>query len=264
MSVSVNNPAATSLDVNIINDQGIALGTGFSAGIMSFGTVLRRIVRTGSRRTYGAATIANIVSGSGSPDDIFEAFDNEGLGYGLDVGVNFGFDTLVAPMLSFVIKDLGNTSFRTSSNSIEAPPTQEQEMILGASMVVDVPGVTVSPAIDIKHLDNSDVQFGKKVHFGVELGVPLLDIRAGYHQGYLSYGAGLNLGFMRIDAASWGVELGEYPGQFEDRRYMIQATMRFGFDVGIGGTGGSGAKGAAARSSRSGSKGAFRRVKRRR
>ena len=268
MSVSVNNPSATSMDVNIVSDEGIAIGAGFSAGIMSFGTVVRRVERTGARRTYGAAAIADIVSGTGSPDDIFNSFDNSGLGYGLDMGINFGFDTIVAPMLSFVIKDIGNTSFRTSSNAIEAPPTQEQEMIMGASMVVDLPLVSVSPAIDIKHLDNSDIQFGKKVHFGIELGVPLLDLRAGYHQGYFSYGAGLNLGFMRIDAASWGVELGEYPGQLEDRRFMLQATMRFGFDVGIGGSGSGGgsggAKGAASRSGRSGSKGAFRRVKRRR
>lgn len=265
IGVAVNNPPATNLDVNIVYDSGLAFGTGFSAGLMSFGAVVRRVERTGARRNYGASTIADIVSGVSTPDVIFNAFENSGLGYGLDLGVNFGIDSVIAPMFSLVVKDLGNTSFRPGKASEEKPPTQDQEIILGASMVVDVPLVSISPAIEIKHLGDTDIQLGKKVHMGVELGLPLLDLRAGFNQGYLSYGAGVNLGFFRIDAASWGVELGEYPGQLEDRRYMVQFTMRFGFDVGIGGTAGSStAKGAAARGGSAGSRAAFRRVKRRR
>jgi hypothetical protein len=83
------------------------------------------------------------------------------------------------------------------------------------------------------------VQLGKKIHMGIELGLPLLTLRAGLYQGYYSYGVGLDLGLVQIEAASWGTELGEYPGQLESRRYMAQLTMRIGFDLGLKPGGGS-------------------------
>jgi hypothetical protein len=32
---------------------------------------------------------------------------------------------------------------------------------------------------------------------------------------------------------TYGVELGEYPGQLEDRRYLASVTLEFGFDGGF-------------------------------
>ena len=43
-------------------------------------------------------------------------------------------------------------------------------------------------------------------------------------------GFGLDLSFIQLDLATYGVELGEYPGQKEDRRYLVQLTMELGFD----------------------------------
>lgn len=260
-SILAYNPAATNLDVNIIYDTGIAIGSGFSAGIFQFGAVAKRIQRTGARRTFGPAAIAEVVSG-GDPGLLFDQFDPTGIGYALDMGFNFGFPLPVSPNLSFVWKNIGNTKFSPDSPSLEAPPTEDQEMVLGASLIADLPLVSISPSIDIKHLMNSDVQLAKKIHMGVELDLPIIDLRVGLHQGYLSYGAGLSLGLFEIDFASWGVELGEYPGQFEDRRYMVQFAVRIGFDVGLGGFGSSssGGKGSSAKNSSS----AVSKVKRRR
>ncbi len=36
----------------------------------------------------------------------------------------------------------------------------------------------------------------------------------------------------KITGYQHGVELGEYPGQHEDRRYMAQVTFDLGFDLG--------------------------------
>jgi len=67
---------------------------------------------------------------------------------------------------------------------------------------------------------------------GIEFSWPVLDVRGGFHQGYYSLGAGFDLWLMRVDAATYGVELGAYPGQLEDRRYMMQVTFEFGIDPG--------------------------------
>jgi hypothetical protein len=71
---------------------------------------------------------------------------------------------------------------------------------------------------------------GKKINLGLELSWPIIDVRGGFQQGYLSYGVGCDIWLFRLDLASYGVELGEYPGQLEDRRYMLQMTFDFGVD----------------------------------
>jgi hypothetical protein len=53
------------------------------------------------------------------------------------------------------------------------------------------------------------------------------------------------LGLLKLDLATYGVEMGEYPGQLEDRRYALQLTLELGLDMGLGflGSSGSGAGG---------------------
>lgn len=257
-SVIIDNPVAPSLYGNVILDQGIAVGGGFTMGTVQFGGVVKRIHRIGGRQTFGPGTIAAVLEGTEEPNVIFDELEREGLGYSLDLGANMTLPGPIQPTFSFVWKNVGNTKFTSLTEGEPPPPTDEQEWILGASLMVDAFLVHIVPSIEFKHLDKSDEQLGKKVHFGVEVGLPLMDLRAGFHQGYLTYGAGIDMGFLQIDAASWGVELGEYPGQFEDRRYMLQATIRLGFDMGFGSdvSGGSG--------SASGRSGSRRRVKLRR
>lgn len=237
-SILVDNPVAPQIQANLINDIGLAIGAGFSFGPVDFGGVVKRIERTGGRATFGPSVVSGIIEGSGSTDDIFDVLEAEGTGYSLDLGLNFAPPAPFSPTLSVVWKNVGNTSFRAGAGQLR-PPTDPQEWSVGGSMVFDAFLVHIIPSIDVKHIEDSDEQIGKKIHLGVELGLPLLDLRAGYHQGYLSYGAGIDLGFIQVDAASWGVELGEYPGQFEDRRYMLQATLRLGLDLGFGSSGSS-------------------------
>jgi hypothetical protein len=52
-------------------------------------------------------------------------------------------------------------------------------------------------------------------------------------------GIGIDLDYLRIDAATYGVELDDYPGQREDRRYILQVTLDLNFDLNLG-FGGSG------------------------
>lgn len=248
-SIIAENPVAPTLTTNYISDTGIAFGTGWSiAGIWQMGFAFKYINRTGVRKNWGTATIADIISGTTTPDVIFNSFsDSVGTGYSLDFGTNITIPTVVQPTISLVWKNIGNTNFR-SAIGVTPPPTDDSDLQLGASMLFSIPFVHISPAIEFRNILDADVQLGKKTHMGIELGLPLIDLRAGYYQGYLSYGLGLNLGLLQIDASSWGVEMGGYPGQFESRRYMVQATLRLGFDFGFGSGGSSGSG-----SSRSGS-----------
>ena len=94
---------------------------------------------------------------------------------------------------------------------------------------------------DYRYALNEDISDGRKLHLGMEMSLPLLDVRAGLNQGYFSYGAGINLGVFRIDAAQYGVEIGEKLGQQEARRTSVLISFDFGFEFksnkGSGGTG---------------------------
>lgn len=242
-SIMVDNPVNPSLEVNYVTDTGYALGTGWSiAGIFQMGFVGRYVTRTGVRKTYGAQTIADIVGGSGTPDLIFdEVSDTTGKGYALDMGINLTLPGPVKPTIAMVWKNVGNTKFEPATGE-PAPPTEMQDMTFGAGIMIDVPFISIAPAFEVRHLNDTETQIGKKIHMGVELGLPIITLRAGLYQGYHSLGAGINLGLIEIDAATWGTEVGGYPGQLESRRYLVQATVRLGFDFFGGGSSGSGGK----------------------
>jgi hypothetical protein len=251
ISFIAQNPSSPTLETNYITDTGYAIGTGFSmAGIFEMGFAARYITRTGDRITFGAADIATIVGG-GSTDVIFDEFEKTGTGYAFDMGMNLTIPSPVKPTFSFVWKNIGNTSFRADAGEPK-PPTIPQEMSIGAALGVHLPFVHLIPVLEYRFLNDSEMDLGQKLHLGVELGLPLIDLRAGLYQGYFSYGVGLDLGFISIDLANWSSELGGYAGQFESNRYMLQLALRIGLDLGLGG-GGSSKDGSTSTSSRSGS-----------
>jgi hypothetical protein len=242
-SLDINNPMYPNLDISVVNDYGYALGAAVPIlPVLHMGAVIKYIQRTGARVPFGPTYISSL-----SPDTIIANVENKGEGYSLDLGMNLLIPGPISPVLSFVWKNVGVTKFEAQDITLSAPPNDRDEMSIGAALNVDLIAVSVRPVFDFKYLNREDVQLGKKIHFGVELGLPLIDIRAGFSEGYYTIGAGLNLGIIRMDAASYGVELGEYPGQREDRRYALQFTMELGFDPSLGflggGGGGSGSKG---------------------
>jgi hypothetical protein len=108
-------------------------------------------------------------------------------------------------------------------------------------MMFDAYVVKVRPALDFRHYTVYDEPVGKRLHAGLELEFPGFSLRGGTNQGYLTYGVGLDLKYIRLDAASYGVELQSYPGQLEDRRYVVQVTLDLNFDPTFGDGKGSGA-----------------------
>ncbi|RME14990.1 MAG: hypothetical protein D6797_07625 [Bdellovibrio sp.] len=222
-SMTVDNPVSPELILNVINDLGIgvAFGVPLSKSLHVGGT-LKRIDRKGIRQPIKSDELANL-----DPTTITSKYDQKGVGYAADVGVNYLAPGPFHPVVSFVYKNIGNTRFLAPEGGI-APPGDDQEMIVGLASSFYTSGIRITPAIDFKHLLNYSEQIGKKINMGVEFSFPMIDIRGGFHQGYYTYGFSVDLGLFRVEAASYGVELGEYPGQKEDRRYVIQFVMELG------------------------------------
>jgi hypothetical protein len=222
--VEVHNPVYPEVYTGIVNDYGYVMGLGVPLGpFLQAGLSLRYVKRTGARIPWGASFVADL-----DADTIFSNVTGWGKGYGADSGLNL---VVPAPFFSATIsavwKNMGGMTFRSEDLNANIPK-EDNDITLGAALLFDTPIVSVAPAVDVRRLNDPDVQLTRKINFGVEVGVPLIDIRGGFHEGYYTYGLGVNLGLFRVDAATYGVELGEYPGQIEDRRYVVEFTMELG------------------------------------
>ena len=233
------SPSNTTINLNWYFDYGIVTAGAIQLipGVFSLGLGIKRINRTGRTSPLGVATLAGL-----NAETLQAELKRRGTGYAIDVASTIRIPGPVSPAFSVVYHNLGNSQF-THEEGAGAPPTVEAELVMGGSITIDAAFITITPALDMRHVLNKKAQTGKKINAGVEIGLPLLDLRAGLHQGYYSAGVGLDLAILKFDVATYGVELGEYPGQHEDRRYMAQLTFELGFDpslFGIGSWGGGG------------------------
>lgn len=223
----LSNPAYPSMNAMYNVDYGFVVGWGmeFVPQMFALGLQARKVTRQGGTVPIGVSTLATLNS-----QDIEDQLNRTGSAYAADLGANLSFPVALNPTFSFVWRDMGMTTFKNDDPTKTPPARVNQEMILGLGFKWDSTLMGISTAFDYRYSNDTDMQLGKKLNFGMEFNFPLLDVRGGFHQGYLSYGASFDMLFMRIDAASYSVELGEYPGQLEDRRYMLQVTFEFGID----------------------------------
>jgi hypothetical protein len=238
-SFSMHNPPNPVIDVGLFFDYGYIMGGAIPIvpQVLGVGMALRRVNRTGSSMPIGAATLATL-----DGDALQAEFRRRGVAYGLDIGTKLVLPGAVNPSLSLVYRDIGFTAF-THDEGAGAPARIEPELVVGGSLLIDSGLMSITPSFDYRFADRKNVQIGKKLNFGLEFDLPLLALRAGLHQGYMTAGVGLELGIMKFDVATWGVELGEFPGQKEDRRYMLQFVLEMGVDLGFSSSTDSSSKG---------------------
>ena len=229
VSLELHNPGFPEFETYFRNDQAYVIAGAFTIGPGAYvGIAGKKVDRWGGdTQDLGLSTIAN----ASDLEAIGDNFDNKGTGYGIDIAVLQEIDLpFLKPTLTAVWQDVGSTAF-TQTGGADAPPRIAQNLSVGAGVLLDLPGLDVSAGVEGRHLLEPDIQIGKKVHLGAEVSLPLIDVRAGYSQGYLSYGVGLNLFILRVDAASYTEELGVYPGQTAEQRYMVAISLDLGFDA---------------------------------
>ncbi|MBK9294608.1 MAG: hypothetical protein IPM57_09205 [Oligoflexia bacterium] len=234
ININVRNPSYINTNMNIVNDFGLISGFGFSLvpNILRFGVVGKRIVRYGGSIPITPATLVTL--NNLNANSLLGAIST---GWGIDTGLMIELPTPIKPTFAFVWQDIGQTKFTATSspsNVIEIPPI-ENNITYAFGVTADIALTRLRGAVEFKHYSLFSEQIGKKLHGGLEVEFPGFAVRGGTNQGYLTYGASLNLGYLNIDFASYGVEVGEYPGQTEDRRYFVTLTIDLSMDVNLGG-----------------------------
>lgn len=230
LSFAVHNPAFPQLEPGYFAEYGAFLGWGreIIPQYLDFGFLLKRVTRYSGNAAIGASSIAYLDA------DLLESqFKKKGTGYAADWGVKLKFPSEWHPTVAFVWRNVGHTSFGISADT-PGPASIEDQMDVGLGFEKDFYAFIARPALEYSHLNGSDIQLGKKIHAGLELEFPLFSVRGGFNQGYYTAGATLDLWLLQLDAATYGVEMGEYSGQDEDRRYIIQLVADFGFNLSTG------------------------------
>jgi hypothetical protein len=228
VSLELHNPGFPEFDTYYLNDTSFVIGGAITIGPGAYlGMTLKQTTRQGgTRKDLGLSTVVD----GATLDDIADQFDDKGVGYGVDIAWLQELKTPFNPTLTIVWQDVGNTAF-TKTAGTNAPPHIPQNLSAGAAIGIDLPGIDWTVGVEGRHLLDTDIQLGKKLHVGTELSLPFIDLRAGLNQGYFSYGVGLNFLLFRLDAVSYSEELGVYPGQTADNRYMIGLSIDLSFDA---------------------------------
>ena len=224
------NPLVPQWYVNYINDYGITVAGAVSLNPdTSIGVAVKRINRWGGENTLGFDVIDQYTS-SQDTDVILDQFQDKGVGYGMDFSFLYKSDKSSGPIFTFVWKDVGGTAFIKTAGT-EAPPHIAQNMILGAGYVFDGPGIDAKFGVEYREISTIGMQLGEKLHAGCELSLPLIDLRAGMSQGYMTYGLGIDLWLFRMDVAQYTEEMGYYPGQTPEQHLQVAFTLDLSVDA---------------------------------
>lgn len=225
LNMELRNPSLPYFDAYLRNDEGYVVAAAIPFMDRSaLGLSLKRLNRMG-----GDPQQLSLTDATGGLDAILDRFGNSGQAHALDVSYIMRARSPLNPTFSVALKDIGVTKFKKTAGA-RAPSSIDQNLMAGASLIVTNHIVDWTVGLEADHLLEPDIEIGKKIHVGTELSLPMLDIRAGFNQGYFSYGVGFDLYFMRIDAASYYEEMGVYPGQSAELRYLISLSVDLSFD----------------------------------
>lgn len=224
----LHDPVLPKFETTYLND--VTYVFGFAIPIKDkssyLGISVRQINRAGGTADIGAASLTS----GNALTSLMDQFQDAGQGLGLDLAYIYKIDTPFQPTFTAVWQNFGGTSFRLTTGTTK-PEFLQNNLSLGFSSFLDLPGIDWTNAFEYRNYYAYSEDYGKKLHFGTELSIPFITIRAGINQGYTTYGLGLNLLIMDLDLAYYNEELGEYPGQDGQNRIMVGLKMDVGFDA---------------------------------
>jgi hypothetical protein len=244
-----------------ITDVGAAIGIGMTnfSNRLNLGLTLRPTYRYAFENSV---PVVDLKSSTAIAKKLRQD-SNAGTGIGVDIGAMVTLADFWFPTVGIAVRNLPTGCQDDYLN----PLMEERQKICGTKFSggdgnpdalsridpMDVrAGVSISPRIgkdfgirfaaDIHnaYLKSTTAYYGlpgadasKLLHGGVELfsGNPLeqsrVSARVGANQGFVTYGASLNLPWFHLDFASYGVDVSDQAKRVEDRRFLISAGLSY-------------------------------------
>ncbi len=221
-----NNPTFPTFNANYVSDYGYTIAAAVPFGPQtSIGIAGRSAKRWGGNKDIDISTLIN----SSNQSIIDQNFPDHGSGVAMDLSFITTLNTELKPTFSVVWLDVGKTQYRVYSGT-QDPPAQDDNLIFGAAIQHEFLKGAWTHSFEYQYIRTNGEDLSKKIHIGSEVSYGLIDLRAGLSQGYLTYGLGLDLWFLRVEAAAFSSELGAYAGQSRNDRYQLGVTVDFDFD----------------------------------
>lgn len=245
--ILLRNSANPTMDLDIRSDRGVIFGMAMPIGP---GRINRKTT-TGSQTSFGVG--AKYISRTGVSDQIgllsptvLGCLDEEetsdiakcmgkvkGQAWGFDAGVEHivrkGNSQFV---LGLAALDITGTDFEVASNPNKLKVASIRDQVnLGMAFGQDFKVFHYIVSADVRAL-NEEMDFGKRLRTGVEVGIPGLSVMGGVNSGYYSYGASVDFGFIKTTAGFYETEIGSKYRQTKSSRFVISVTLfDFSFDA---------------------------------
>ncbi len=220
-----DDPVFPTFNFDFVSDYGYTVAGAIPIGPKtSFGIAGRHVKRWATEEDF---LITDLIG-----TDLNQFMDTNILSKGSGNALDLSFLTTLSgslnPTLAVVWKDVGFTRFEPTSG--QGPNRQDDNVIFGASIQHPFALGDWTHAFEYKFIGTNSVDISKKIHLGTEVSYGLIDIRAGFYQGYLTYGAALDFSFLKVEAAAYALELGNSSGQSKSDRYQASISLNMDFD----------------------------------
>ncbi|HTL11195.1 MAG TPA: hypothetical protein VL588_01825 [Bdellovibrionota bacterium] len=189
-----------------------------SNGEFYIGASVKGMFRRGGYYRLPTATV--IAASASGIAGLHQITGNTEFGLGVDLGALYvkRVNRKLTYRLATTYTDLGGTNFGGVAEDVRGSWT------IGADAEYDMGSAKVIAAYDYSDLfQNFDWRL--KNHLGMELRFPGFSIYAGLHQVYLTYGVGVNLWLVQVQAMSYAEELSTTAFQEPNRRFMVRAAV---------------------------------------
>lgn len=245
--VLLRNQAHPMMDIDLRSDRGVLFGVGIPLGssrinrksMMGSQTALgisaKYIERTGVNDTLSLSGPTAVDSfNKDELKDVLQTLGKvKGIGWGFDAGlehvVKHGNSQFVVGLAAM---DITGTEFKVPENENKLKVANNRDQVnLGLAAGQDFGLLHYIFSADVRAL-NEQMDFGKRLRVGAQLGIPGLKLMGGVNSGYYSYGASIDLLIVKLTAGFYDVELGSKYKQTQSKRFVIYFSLfDFSFDA---------------------------------
>lgn len=230
------NPAISELQAVGRSDNGFTTTLGYNFlknDALSFGVSFKALVRAQIEKTYTIFDLTDIIVNQ-KPllGDIFTDLFENGLAVGAFASVGIIYDlpflrSEIAPRIAVSINDVGYL-FRLNDSNVDAiNPSLNVSLGISPSYYNTVKSDIMIDFVDLFFLNSNDNSILKRINIGAEvLFIDTYALRVGIHQGYPTFGAGLNFKYFKLNYAFYTEELGHEVGDFRDFRHALEIVFK--------------------------------------
>ncbi|MDR3608715.1 MAG: hypothetical protein P4M08_15230 [Oligoflexia bacterium] len=143
-------------------------------------------------------------------------------GFGEGVGADIGMQYIrhqnkrLSLMAGFAWESIGGVGFNNSTAQ-----TQPGDLSIGVGARYELPGLRLTLAYDMKHLDQS-TDMRMRQHFGAELKIPLVAFSLGINEVSYTAGATVDVWLAKVSLVTYAEELAYEADLATERRYLLR------------------------------------------